>query len=499
MRAMNLYLLTRAENDRIFSMLAGELSGEDRNKDYSRHEAQSLRSLVGQLIPELRSGSESSSCGWIPHLDGFFFSYTIAHISKEFDLLKISGDGKCILNIELKSEAIDEKRISKQLSQNRYYLTHISTTIYSFTYVMETNKLYNMNDRGYMHACEMADLAEILCKPAFAEYVEKDLDQFFRAADYLISPVDAHDKFLQGSYFLTNQQFEFKRRILEVLKENRKDHPALITVTGSTGTGKTLLLFDLALELSKRKKVLILLGGNLQEGHRILDERLKKVWIRSADDFDTDEDWSYILVDEGNRISADALQRLSDYALSENVPCIIAYDPRRLKGSEEQIAEIRRRIGALDPLTLEFTGNIRINRPIYAFLRALFNRKENVSAVNFDCIDVLCAENTGSADEIAGYYSEKGYHKIPLPGAGGGLTEGLMEDDIVGLEIDRVTIVLDGRFYYDDDKRLQCGGDLGEEALTMLYEGISRTREKLCLIIAGNEILLSQIMSVRKQ
>ena len=472
MRAMNLYLLTRSENDSSFSMLAGELSGEERNKDYSRHEAQSLRSLVGQLIPELRSGSESSSCGWIPHLDGFFFSYTIAHISKEFDLLKISGDGKCILNIELKSEAIDEKRISKQLSQNRYYLTHISTTIYSFTYVMETNKLYNMNDRGYMHACEMADLAEILCKPAFAEYVEKDLDQFFRAADYLISPVDAHDKFLQGSYFLTNQQFEFKRRILEVLKENRKDHPALITVTGSTGTGKTLLLFDLALELSKRKKVLILLGGNLQEGHRILDERLKKVWIRSADDFDTDEDWSYILVDEGNRISA---------------------------GSEEQIAEIRRRIGALDPLTLEFTGNIRINRPIYAFLRALFNRKENVSAVNFDCIDVLCAENTGSADEIAGYYSEKGYHKILLPGAGGGLTEGLMEDDIVGLEIDRVTIVLDGRFYYDDDKRLQCGGDLGEEALTMLYEGISRTREKLCLIIAGNEILLSQIMSVRKQ
>ena len=495
---MNLYLITRAENDRNFSMLAKELSGEERHKDYSRHEVQTLRSLVEHLIPELSPRSESGS-GWISNFDGFFFSYTIAHISKEFDLLKISGDGKCILNIELKSEAIDEKRISKQLSQNRYYLTHISTTIYSYTYVMETQTLYNLNDRGYMHACEMGDLAEILCKPAFAEYVEKDLDQFFKAADYLISPVDAPYKFLQGSYFLTNQQFEFKRKILDVLKEQQGDIPPLIAVSGSAGTGKTLLLFDLALELSKKKKVLILLGGKLQEGHRILDEHLKKVWIRSADDFDTDEDWSYILVDEAGRISADILERLADYAGSAGVPCILAYDPRRLKGSKEQEADILRQIGKLNPLKLEFTGNIRINRPIYAFLRSLFNRKEKAPAVNFSCIDVLYAENTESAGAVLDYYSDKGYHKILLPGAGNGKKEELMEDDVVVLEIDRVAIILDGRFHYDEDKRLQAAGDLGEEALTLLYEVISRTREKLCLIVVGNEILLSQIMSIREQ
>lgn len=496
MRAMNLYLLTRAEDDRNFSMLAGELSGEERHKNYSRHEVNSLRSLVAHLVPELSSRSESGS-EWIPSLDGFFFSYTIAHISKEFDLLKISGDGKCILNIELKSEAIEEKRISKQLSQNRYYLTHISTTIYSFTYVMETNTLYNLNDRGYMHVCGMGELAEILCKPAFAEYVEKDLDQFFRAADYLISPVDAPYKFLQGSYFLTNQQFEFKRRILDVLSEEKKDPPSLITVTGSTGTGKTLLLFDLALELSKKKKVLILLGGKLQAGHRILDERLKKVWIRSADEFDSDEDWSYILVDEGNRISADAFDRLSVYIRSQNVPCIIAYDPRRMKGWEGQ-EDMQQRIGELDPIRLEFTGNIRINRPIYAFLRALFNRRERISAANSDCIDILYAENMESAGAILDYYAGKGYHKIRLPGAVSDKKGGLMEDDIVGLEIERVAILLDDRFYYDDDNRLQARGESGEEALTLLYEGISRTREKLCLLVAGDEKLLSQIMSIRK-
>ena len=441
---MNLYLLTRAEDDRNFSMLAGELSGEERHKNYSRHEVNSLRSLVAHLVPELSSRSESGS-EWIPSLDGFFFSYTIAHISKEFDLLKISGDG----------------------------------------------------NRGYMHVCGMGELAEILCKPAFAEYVEKDLDQFFRAADYLISPVDAPYKFLQGSYFLTNQQFEFKRRILDVLSEEKKDPPSLITVTGSTGTGKTLLLFDLALELSKKKKVLILLGGKLQAGHRILDERLKKVWIRSADEFDSDEDWSYILVDEGNRISADAFDRLSVYIRSQNVPCIIAYDPRRMKGWEGQ-EDMQQRIGELDPIRLEFTGNIRINRPIYAFLRALFNRRERISAANSDCIDILYAENMESAGAILDYYAGKGYHKIRLPGAVSDKKGGLMEDDIVGLEIERVAILLDDRFYYDDDNRLQARGESGEEALTLLYEGISRTREKLCLLVTGDEKLLSQIMSIRK-
>ena len=43
-------------------------------------------------------------------LDNFFI-HTIAHISKEFDLLKVSSNRKRILNIELKSEDVGEERI----------------------------------------------------------------------------------------------------------------------------------------------------------------------------------------------------------------------------------------------------------------------------------------------------------------------------------------------------------------------------------------------------
>ena len=498
MKAMNLYLLTRAEEERNFSLLAAELSGDRRHKHYSRHEVLSLCSLVEGLIPCLRERSGPDG-GWISYLDGFYLSYTIAHISKEFDLLKISEDGKCVLNIELKSEAIEEDRISRQLSQNRYYLTHISTTIYSYTYVMETNTLYNLNEKGYMRACGMEELAELLSRPAFERFVEKDLEQLFKASDYLISPVDAPSKFLQGSYFLTNQQFEFKKRILELLREEEGDRPPLIAVSGSAGTGKTLLLFDLALELSKKKKVLILLGGKLQDGHRILDERLKKVWIRRAEEDYSDQEWSCILVDEANRMPAESLERLLDYAESEETPCILAFDPRRVKEPEDKDNEIRRRIREFKPLVLSFTGNIRINRPIYAFLRGLFNKKENTASADLGGIDVLYAGDRESAGCILDYYAEKGYHRILLPGGGGEKREGLGEDDIVGLEIEKVAVVLDERFYYDEDQRLCARGDSGEEALTLLYEGISRTREMLCVVVMGSEELLSEIMEIKSR
>ena len=165
MKAMNLYLVTRAADSADFPLLVSELTGTV-HREYSRHEAESLRSLTDALVPFLKR-KERDVGSWVSYLDGFYFSYTIAHISKEFDLLKISGDGDCVLNIELKSEAIEEERICRQLMQNRYYLSHISRSIFSYTYVMETGTLYMLNDKGYMRTATVEELAEVLCRPAF--------------------------------------------------------------------------------------------------------------------------------------------------------------------------------------------------------------------------------------------------------------------------------------------------------------------------------------------
>ncbi|MBQ8329449.1 MAG: ATP-binding protein [Lachnospiraceae bacterium] len=498
MKAMNLYLLSRAVGGDRFSKLARELTGSAYEKQYSEHEAESLRALTEGIAAVLKERAGAGE-NWISHLDGFYFSFTIAHISKEFDLLKISGDGEAVLNIELKSENVEESRILKQLSQNRYYLSHISRSIYSFTYVMETDTVYNLNDRGHMRVCSKEELVDVLCRPAFSEYVEKDLDQYFRASDYLISPAAEPDRFLGGSYFLTNQQAEFKRRILEVFSETGSETQSpVIAVKGTAGTGKTLLLFDLAMTLSKKKRVLLLTGGTLQKGHKVIDERLRNVFIRTADCFAEGEEWDYLFLDEANRIPEAALRRIMDYVESLRIPCIMAYDPHVLTDAHGRLAEAEKRIIQYSTLLLEFTGNIRINRPMFSFLQNLFHRKEKARNIDYSCIDVLYAGSREEAEAILSYYREKGYRKITLPGEDAEIFGGLGEEEIVGNEFECILLILDSRFYYDNEKRLRCRGEASEEAPALLYEGISRTRERLCILVLEDEELFDHVLSIRE-
>ena len=498
MKAMNLYLVTRAAYSADFPLLVSELTGTV-HREYSRHEAESLRSLTDALVPFLTQ-RERAGGSWVSYLDGFYFSYTIAHISKEFDLLKISADGECVLNIELKSEAIEEERICKQLMQNRYYLSHISRSIYSYTYVMETGTLYVLNDKGHMRTASVEELADVLCRPLFYTFVEKDLDLYFRAADYLISPAAEPEKFLQGSYFLTNQQEEFKRRILEALREGAEQGTVpFIVVTGGGGTGKTLLLYDLSLALSKKKRVLLMHGGKLQSGHKAINERLRNVDIIETDRFDENGEYAFLLADEATRIPADVMDSLLSYVRSRKVPCIMTYDPHVLTGQERDMDGTVERISGLSTLSLEFTGNIRINRPVFSFLRALFHQKNRPAAADYSCIDVLYAGNRRDALSIFVYYRDKGYHKITLPGGSGEIGKGLGADEIAGLEFDCVLMILDDRFYYDSSKALRADGPGAEEAMNLLYEGISRTREKLCILVYHNRELFTEILSLRER
>ena len=57
----------------------------------------------------------------LTHLDNFFYDFSIPHISKEFDLLKIYEDD-CIVNIELKSREVEEEKIKKQLEKNKFII-----------------------------------------------------------------------------------------------------------------------------------------------------------------------------------------------------------------------------------------------------------------------------------------------------------------------------------------------------------------------------------------
>lgn len=566
MRALNLYTLTRINDSETFSGLENALSGRPWHKHFSSHEAASLCALVNGLAEcfmtaeasdlSCASGSGGSPAGdaagrnagvqhpepcddWVSFFDGFYFSYTIEHISKEFDLLKFSGNADCALNIELKSEAIEEDRIRKQLEQNRYYLSHVSRTILSYTYVMESNALYCLNDHGFLRRCPLSELAIAMQRPVLQTYVEENIGQFFRAQDYLISPVRNPEKLLTGRYFLTNQQAEFRRQILEILqlyedgfwempdkRETAKgtseqpedpdnpekpgaaadegnpgpENPSLpiISLTGNAGTGKTLLLFDLAIEISKKKKVLFVHGGPLREGHRVIDRRLHKVHIFSGTDSSVEDicrghdfkEYTCILVDEANRFDCGRLEFLVKRAIEHGIPCLISYDPHSILGTIPLMEDTEAMISRYETLRLELSGNIRINRPIFSFLRTLFHRKDGYSSADYSCIDVLYAADKKEERRLTAHYLAKGYELIRST------PESFKSGEIISQEFERVLMILDKRFYYDESLHLCADGRKGA-AIPPLYEGLSRAREKLCLLITGNETLFRQILAIR--
>lgn len=508
MKAVNLHLLTRIEENRTMSLLYRSLSERNSFKLISPHEAACLRTLTERISQE--------ECGVpLSLLDGFFFSYIIEHIGKEFDLLKISSDGECVLNIELKSEDIGEGKIKKQLEQNRYYLSHVSRTIYSFTYVMDTDTLYHMNDRGYLRETSFDELRDVLRRPALSDCLKEDIDRFFKASDYLISPVASPEKFLQGQYFLTNQQFDFRRRILEYLKDHDCGEAAgsevcgpgqqaagsearnsgknpVISVEGAAGTGKTLLLFDLAMQLSKKSRVLLLHSGTLRRGHLLIDERLKNVDIRSGagtlnSSFLQLPGYDYLLIDEADHLGSEVLSSLLAQASLLHIPIILAYDSYQLL--ENQWEHTAKLITRSASLSLAFTGNIRINRPVYSFLRTLLNLKEHPGNPDYSCITVLYAENEKEMRRIADYYHDQGYEQISdeIPGS---------SSAVIAQEYGRVLMVLDDNFYYDESMHL-CVRDPSGEPLRLLYEGLSRTREKLCLIVTKDRELFLKVLGVR--
>ena len=497
MKAVNLFFLTRTHDAAGISLLLKALAARPESKTVSAHEAATLCSLTDDLCDCLSRispdcGTESES-GWLRLLDGFYFSYTIAHIGKEFDLLKVSADGSCILNIELKSEDVGEEKIRRQLEQNRYYLTHISRTILSYTYVMETQTLYVMNDRNYLRACSMRHLADALARPALRICMTDGIDELFRASDYLISPIAAPEKFLQKEYFLTNQQADFRRRILEHLKETEAP---VVSLTGSAGTGKTLLLLDLAMLLSGKHQVLFVHAGPLREGHLVLDRRLRKVTICSGEEplpGAMVKTYSYLLIDEATHLKPSVLDMLLGSAAAGKTPVILAYDPHQLfceEGLTDYVTYTEERVAASATLCLTFSGNIRINRPMYSFLRRLFHRKETAGQQDYDCIDVLYAADTEEAELTADYYRRLGYVQIGTPGSL------FREGELIAQEYDKVLLTINDTFYYNESGFL-CTRPDSSEALRLLYEGFLRTRDRLCLLVTGSRQLFLQVLDIK--
>lgn len=196
---------------------------------------------IDSLIQKIYKTATSNNLG------GFYVGYKIPQIGKEFDLLRFGKD--TVLNIEIKSSSTQEK-IYKQLIRNRYYLSYMGKSMLLFAYVSSEDALYTLGGDDKLTEASPCYLVDSI-RDQRVEYINT-IDDLFNPSNYLVSPFNSTDKFLEGGYFLTAQQEEIKRGIMNSLLDKNKYK--FISITGSAGTGKTLLVYDIAKTLAEENK-----------------------------------------------------------------------------------------------------------------------------------------------------------------------------------------------------------------------------------------------------
>lgn len=448
------------------------------------HEARSVVRLVEQLQG---CGAGTPRC-----LEGFVFSFRIPQISSEFDLLKVCEGA--VVNIELKIEDVGLERIEHQLTRNRYYLAPLERTTYTFTYVVEGNRLYEMGPDAVLHSVAFERLVHVL--GSLGRPYDGRVEDLFKVSNYLVSPLNDTARFLEGSYFLTNHQAQIKASFQAVCREAAGRQPVVFLVYGSAGTGKSLLLYDLAKSLDGVGVACVIHCGLLSEGHELLNAQQKRFRIISAKGMEhvSLEPYGVLLVDEAQRLWPSQLERLVRTAVERNMALYLSLGRRQVvsEGNVERNAERIVRGLCSQVSVWELSRKIRTNKALANFIRALFAFSGHPRSVATHDVKISSADGPAGAAALVEAYRSEGYQYISYTDPASG--EPVLDDidpldcpcasEVIGQEFDRVVMVVGPRFSAPDSGLYR----------QLLFQGLTRARNQIALVVLDNPALLSRLL-----
>lgn len=499
MKSVSVYAITRQQNMEQLQKLERQLSGREHFLRLREWELDSMRALVKQLELHMQKVSALR----------FFYSFQIPRLGKEFDLIQIKDEH--IVNIELKSGAVSDEMIKKQLIQNRYYLSVLTRPIYSYTYISSENRLVRLTNHDHIVEADWESLCDILGRDS-RDY-QGDIEELFKAEYYLISPLTDPVKFLNKEYFLTSQQRDIRRQILRKI---RAEHSGYFLFTGLPGTGKTLLLYDIAMGLSDRRKVCMIHCSEAGKKWEILHERLHRIDFLSDsrllddgidvihDGKDIFAEYSAVLVDEAHLLSVEKLRFILSCAGDR--PVIFSSD------SEDMISPYELDRGNLHVIEglpgiqiFRLTNRIRTNAELSSFIQNIMHIPAGRRLKEYPHIEVVYANDDGEAANLLDDYRARGYWYKADGGNSYGSrnADNNLNGDDRNVEpsggVDSLIVVMDDHYYYDEEgylRSLEVKDNLDVFNVRSLFHYLNQAKERLAIVVKGNPDVYAGLMNV---
>lgn len=476
-----------------------ELLKKTKGYNLKNVEVEGLKKLIEELK---KAGSTAVS------LSDFYSSYNIPQINKEFDLLRFGLNYN--INIELKSNK-DEKSILKQLQKNKYYLKHLEKDTIFITYLSGKNIFYKLHENS-LNQIQPKDVASYISKQIIKNV--SDINSLFNVKNFLICPISSNNlDFIHGNYFLTPYQTELKNKIIKSQLADK-----FFKVEGKPGTGKTLLCYDIAKDyINSGKKVIIFHSGLLNDGHEKLNA--EKGWdIRPAKKasslFAEANEPDLVIIDEAQRIYSQQFKEIDEYIESSNkTKLVISYDPRQTLSKKEQDHSLVNLIYNEDKILEKYTSivlskKIRTNPSVANFIQGLFNLPDMNNAHDFnkisveyftnfeDCKDYVQNIENLNKDTTENWttfnYTTSSINYEPLHEQY--LSNKLTAHQIIGQEFENVIAILDNNFTYNENNQLIYTSRTYYDPEKMLYQMVTRTVNKLKIIVVNNPHLYYRIL-----
>lgn len=471
------------------------------NFNLKKHEVTTLLEFINML----KKCNANFRC-----FNGYYVGYVIGQINKEFDLLRFGDD--YIINIELKSPLKEDEmvKVEEQMNKNCYYLKFLSKKIYLYTYVEHDGLYYYNNDNKNLQRTDINSFITLLNEQKVNYSINPD--DLFVPSNYLVSPFNNPQNFLDGEYFLTSHQQDIKR---EIIKNIESKTYKLFCISANAGTGKTLLIYDIAKSLIGNKlEPLIIHCGKLNVGHTNLNKHdWKIISVRNINKEFLDQFNKHfptiVIIDEAQRIRQNQLELILKKSKVLNIPLIFSYDTKQyLKtGESNEIYEyVTKKFSKDIVVKYVLKDKIRTNKNMASFIKNLIHIGDAKENLNYENITIEYMERK----EDVGQYmhtleNDEGWKAITYTNSR--FTIEPLDNlayicvnkahDVIGQEFEKVVLVMDENFKYREDGILMYKGGNYYNPKGMLYQIVTRAVKELKIIVLNNPELFYKLLEIK--